>query len=39
MQPKIKRIIELLKFIKTIDDKEILYSTIESIIDLLEEEV
>ena len=36
---KLKRIIRILKFILTIDDKEILKSTIETIIDMLEEDV
>lgn len=36
---KLQRIIKLLKFINTIDDPEIVKSTIESIIELLEEEI
>lgn len=37
MDIKIARIIKLLKFVKTIEDKEIVNSTIDSIIDMLEE--
>ena len=36
---KLKQSIDLLKFILTIDDEEIKKSAIESIIDLLEEEM
>jgi hypothetical protein len=36
---KLKQIVELLKFISTIDDEEIKKSTIESIIEILEEEI
>lgn len=36
---KIKQIIELLKFVLTIDDEEIIRSSIESIIEMLEEEI
>jgi hypothetical protein len=36
---KLKQVVELLKFILTIDDEEIRQATIESIIDLLEEEI
>lgn len=34
---KIQRIIELLKFALTLDDQEIVKSTVESVIELLEE--
>lgn len=36
---KLIQIVELLKFIETLDDEEIRKSTVESIIDLLEEEI
>lgn len=36
---KLKQAVELLKFILTFDDEEIRKSTIESIIELLEEEI
>lgn len=36
---KLKQIVGLLKFIKSIDDEEIVKSTIESIIEILEEEL
>lgn len=36
---KIKNIIKLLRFSLSIDDKEILKSSIEAIIELLEEEI
>lgn len=36
---KLKLTVELLKFILTLDDDEIKKSTIESIIELLEEEI
>ena len=36
---KIKQIIELLKFISTVDDKEIIESSIEAIIEMLQEEI
>lgn len=36
---KIKQVIELLKFISTVDDKEILESTVEAIIEMLQEEI
>lgn len=36
---KLKQIIELLKFALTIDDEEIMKSSIESIIEMLEEEI
>lgn len=38
-QAKLKQILELLKFALTLDDEEIMKSTIESIIELLEEEI
>lgn len=36
---KLKQVVELLKFVQTLDDEEIMKSTIESIIELLEEEI
>jgi hypothetical protein len=36
---KLIQVVELLKFLRTIDDEEIVTSTIESIIELLEEEI
>lgn len=36
---KLKQVIDLLKFVLTIDDEEIVKSTIESIIEVLEEEI
>lgn len=36
---KLKQVVELLKFVQTLDDEEIVKSTIESIIELLEEEI
>jgi len=36
---KIKQVIEILRFILTIDDQEIIASSIESVIEQLEEEV
>ncbi len=36
---KIKRIIGLLKFVLTLDDEEIIKSTVESVIELLEEDI
>lgn len=36
---KLQKIVGLLKFILTLDDQEITKSTIESIIELLEEEI
>lgn len=36
---KLQRIIELLKFVSALDDPEIVKSTIESVIELLEEEI
>ena len=35
---KLKKVAELLRFVLTLDDEEIVKSTIESIIELLEEE-
>lgn len=36
---KIKQIIELLKFTLSIDDEEIIKSSIESVVEMLEEEI
>ena len=36
---KLQHIVELLKFALTLDDEEIIRSTVESVIDLLEEEI
>jgi hypothetical protein len=36
---KLKQIVDLLKFILTFDDEEIRKTTIESVIELLEEEI
>lgn len=36
---KLKRIIDLLKFVLTLNDLEIIKSTIESVIELLEEDI
>jgi hypothetical protein len=36
---KLQQIVALLKFVKTLDDEEIIKSTVESIIELLEEEI
>jgi len=36
---KIQQIVELLKFVLTLNDEEIIKSTIESVIELLEEEI
>jgi len=35
----LKKVQELLKFILTVDDEEIVRSTIESVIEILEEEI
>lgn len=35
----IKKIIQLLRFVLTIDDEEIIQSSIESVIEMLEEEI
>lgn len=39
LKNKLKQIVDLLKFVLTLDDEEIVKSTIESIIDALEEEI
>lgn len=36
---KLQQIIDLLRFVLTLDDEEIMQSTIESVIELLEEEI
>lgn len=36
---KLQRIVELLRFVLTLDDEEIVKSTLESVIELLEEEI
>jgi len=36
---KLEQIVDLLKFALTLDDQEIIKSTVESIIDLLEDEI
>ena len=36
---KLQQIVELLKFVLTLNDEEILKSTVESVIELLEEEI
>ena len=36
---KIKRILDLLRFVLTLDDQEIIKSTIEAVIEELEEEI
>lgn len=36
---KLIQVIELLKFVLTLDDEEIVKSTVESVIELLEEEI
>ena len=36
---KLQQIVELLKFVMSLDDEEIIKSTIESVIELLEEEI
>ena len=36
---KLKQVLELLKFVRGLDDEEITKSTIESVIELLEEEI
>lgn len=36
---KLQQIVELLKFVMSLDDEEIMKSTIESVIELLEEEI
>ena len=39
LKNKLKQITDLLKFVLTLDDEEIIRSTIESIIEVLEEEI
>lgn len=36
---KLQQIVELLKFVLTLNDEEIVKSTIESVVELLEEEI
>ncbi|MGI0058159.1 MAG: hypothetical protein ACREBJ_00185 [Nitrosotalea sp.] len=36
---KLERVVELLKFALSLDDEEIMKSTIESVIEILEEEI
>jgi hypothetical protein len=36
---KLLQVVELLKFVLTLDDEEIVKSTIESVIEVLEEEI
>lgn len=36
---KIRQIIELLKFVLTVDDKEIIESSIEAVVEMLQEEI
>jgi hypothetical protein len=36
---KLEHVIELLKFVLSLDDEEIIKSTVESVIELLEEEI
>ena len=36
---KLHQIVALLKFVQTLDDEEIIRATIESVIELLEEEI
>ena len=36
---KLKKVVELLKFAQSLDDEEIMKSTIESIIEMLQEEI
>lgn len=36
---KLRQVVDLLKFVQTLDDEEIIKSTIESVIELLEEEI
>jgi hypothetical protein len=38
-QLNIKQIIEILKFVLTLDDEEIIKSSIETIVEMLEEEI
>ncbi len=39
LKTKLRQIVDLLKFVLTLDDEEIVKSTIESIIEVLEEEI
>lgn len=39
LKRKLQQIVDLLKFVRTLDDEEIVESTIESVIELLEEEI
>lgn len=39
IKQKIKKVVDLLKFVRTLDDEEIVKSTIESVIELLEDEI
>lgn len=39
IKQKLRQIVDLLKLIQTLDDEEIIKSTIESVIELLEEEI
>jgi len=36
---KLQKIVDLLKFVLTLDDEELLKSSVESVIDLLEDEI
>ena len=36
---KLKQVVELLKFALTLDDEEIIKSTVESVIEIIEEEI
>lgn len=36
---KLEQAVELLKFVLTLDDEEIIKSTVESVIEILEEEI
>jgi hypothetical protein len=36
---KMQQVVELLKFVLTLDDEEIMKATVESVIELLEEEI
>jgi hypothetical protein len=38
-EQKLQQIVELLKFVSTLNDEELLKSTIESVVELLEEEI
>lgn len=39
LKHNLQQIVDLLKFIRTLDDEEIVESTIDSVIELLEEEI